>query len=204
VTALLNVKLRPPPTPSQHMPQGSVGGARCGSRACRGHVERDILWPDGELVGFAGAGAAQGPDAEKGYPPARPLQLFSIYLLAAQHGKGVVPARWTSRGEPAQLSVARGNQGKKQRHVLVRCADRSPALSGRPKATRQKLAREIEADARRLRTRSAWDYIKDVRGSIGSFNITLGVTGVSATLGTTEGRADSGIWTSTSTSSSKT
>ncbi|XAS63785.1 hypothetical protein VUN84_16045 [Micrococcaceae bacterium Sec5.8] len=29
-------------------------------------------------------------------------------------------------------------------------------------------------------------------GSIGSFNVTLGFTGISVTLGTTEGRADSG------------
>ena len=66
-----------------------------------------------------------------------------------------------------------------------------PSPEGR-KATRQKLARAIEAGARRLRTKSAWGYVKDVLGSIGSFNVTLGFTGVSATLGTTAGRADSG------------
>lgn len=66
-----------------------------------------------------------------------------------------------------------------------------PSPEGR-KATRQKLARAIEAGARRLRAKSAWGYVKDVLGSIGSFNVTLGFTGVSATLGTTAGRADSG------------
>ena len=66
-----------------------------------------------------------------------------------------------------------------------------PTPEGR-KATRQKLARAIEAGARRLRAKSAWGYVKDVLGSIGSFNVTLGFTGVSATLGTTAGRADSG------------
>lgn len=34
--------------------------------------------------------------------------------------------------------------------------------------------------------------MKEVLGSIGSFNLTLGATGVSASLGLTEGRADSG------------
>ncbi|KRE76666.1 ATP-binding protein [Arthrobacter sp. Soil761] len=66
-----------------------------------------------------------------------------------------------------------------------------PSTEGR-KATRQKLARAIEAGARRLRAKSAWGYVKDVLGSIGSFNISLGAAGVSATLGTTTGRADSG------------
>ncbi|WP_254785669.1 ATP-binding protein [Arthrobacter sp. ok362] len=47
-----------------------------------------------------------------------------------------------------------------------------PSPDGR-KATRQKLARAIEAGARRLRTRSGWDYVKGVLGSIGSFNVTL-------------------------------
>lgn len=37
-----------------------------------------------------------------------------------------------------------------------------------------------------------WEYVKDVLGSIGSFNVPPGFTGISATLGTTEGRADSG------------
>ncbi|MGJ3192228.1 AAA family ATPase [Paenarthrobacter sp. FR1] len=66
-----------------------------------------------------------------------------------------------------------------------------PSPEGR-KATRQKLARAIEAGARRLRAKSAWSSVKDVLGSIGSFSVTLGFTGVTATLGTTPGRADSG------------
>jgi Cdc6-like AAA superfamily ATPase len=52
-----------------------------------------------------------------------------------------------------------------------------PSTEGK-RATRQKLARAIEVGARRLRTKSAWGYVKDVLGSIGSFNLTLGVTGV--------------------------
>ncbi|WP_205783880.1 hypothetical protein [Microbacterium sp. 10M-3C3] len=32
------------------------------------------------IVGFAQAGAAAGPDAEKGFPPARPLHLYTIYV----------------------------------------------------------------------------------------------------------------------------
>jgi len=47
-----------------------------------------------------------------------------------------------------------------------------PSPEGR-KATRQKLARAIEAGGRRLRAKSAWGYVKDVLGSIGSFNVTL-------------------------------
>lgn len=44
----------------------------------------------GVPVGFANAGEARGPDAEHGFPPARSLHLFSIYLLAAAHGSGSV------------------------------------------------------------------------------------------------------------------
>ncbi|TFD74877.1 GNAT family N-acetyltransferase [Cryobacterium sp. Sr8] len=66
---------------------------------------------DGAVVGFAAAGPAQGPDAEKGHPPARSLQLFSIYLLAAQHGSGAGQSLLDGvlGDEPAQLWVAREN-----------------------------------------------------------------------------------------------
>lgn len=65
----------------------------------------------GEVVGFAAAGPAHGPDAEKGHPPARRLQLFSLYLLAAQHGTGAGQSLLDAvlAGEPAQLWVAREN-----------------------------------------------------------------------------------------------
>lgn len=64
------------------------------------------------LVGFANAGEARGPDAEHRFPPARPLHLFSIYLLAAAHGSGLGQAMLDAvlRDEPAQLWVLRGNQ----------------------------------------------------------------------------------------------
>jgi GNAT superfamily N-acetyltransferase len=65
----------------------------------------------GTLVGFANAGEAHGPDAEHGFPPARPLHLFSIYLLAAAHGSGLGRLMLESvlRHDPAQLWVLRGN-----------------------------------------------------------------------------------------------
>jgi ribosomal protein S18 acetylase RimI-like enzyme len=64
---------------------------------------------DGEVVGFAYAGAAQG---RGGHPPARARQLFTIYVLAAWHGSGAgqllldaaLPA-----GEPAELWAAADN-----------------------------------------------------------------------------------------------
>lgn len=63
------------------------------------------------IVGFSNAGPARGPDVEKGHTPARPLHLYSIYLLAAEHGKGVGSALLHAAigHEPAQLWVAAGN-----------------------------------------------------------------------------------------------
>lgn len=66
----------------------------------------------GVVVGFANSGAARGPDAEHGFPPARPLHLFSIYLLAGDHGTGLGQSTIDAvlRDEPAQLWVLRGNR----------------------------------------------------------------------------------------------
>jgi ribosomal protein S18 acetylase RimI-like enzyme len=63
------------------------------------------------IIGFANAGNAVGPDAEHGFTPARPLHLFSIYLLAAAHGSGAGQALHDAvvGTEPAQLWVLRGN-----------------------------------------------------------------------------------------------
>lgn len=65
----------------------------------------------GAVVGFANSGEARGPDAEHGFPPVRPLQLFSIYLLEAAQGSGLGQSMLDAvlRGEPAQLWVLRGN-----------------------------------------------------------------------------------------------
>lgn len=66
---------------------------------------------DGDLLGFAYAGVAAGPDAEKDHAPARDLQLHAIYVLAAAHGSGIgqhlLDAVLGDR--PAQLWVAQGN-----------------------------------------------------------------------------------------------
>ncbi len=66
----------------------------------------------GVTVGFATSGEASGPDAEHGFPPARPLQLFTIYLLASAHGSGLGQKMLDAvLGEsPAQLWVLRGNE----------------------------------------------------------------------------------------------
>lgn len=65
----------------------------------------------GEVIGFASAGPAIGADVDKGHPPARPLHLYSLYLLAAHHGAGIGRALLESviTDEPAQLWVARDN-----------------------------------------------------------------------------------------------
>jgi len=65
----------------------------------------------GALVGFANAGEARGPDAEHGFPPARSLHLFSIYLLATAHGSGPGQSMLDAvlGDDPAQLWVLRGN-----------------------------------------------------------------------------------------------
>ena len=65
----------------------------------------------GTLVGFANSGEARGPDAEHGFPPARSLHLFSIYLLATAHGSGLGQSMLDAvlRDDPAQLWVLRGN-----------------------------------------------------------------------------------------------
>jgi hypothetical protein len=72
---------------------------------------------------------------------------------------------------------------------LFRSKPSPPRRVGRQQA---EVGKAIEAGARRLPAKSAWGYVKDVLGSIGSFNVTLGFTRVSATLGTTAGGADSG------------
>ena len=67
--------------------------------------------PQERIIGFANAGAAVGPDAEKGAPPARDLHLFAIYLLAAAHGTGAGRAllEATIGDAPAQLWVVADN-----------------------------------------------------------------------------------------------
>jgi ribosomal protein S18 acetylase RimI-like enzyme len=66
---------------------------------------------DGEIIGFAFAGAASGPDVSKGFEPARPLHLYSIYVLASHHGTGFGQQLLDAviDDEPAQLWVARDN-----------------------------------------------------------------------------------------------
>ncbi len=66
---------------------------------------------DGNVIGFANAGDAIGPDAEHGFTPVRPLHMFSIYLLAAAHGTGGGQSLLDAvvGAEPAQLWVLHGN-----------------------------------------------------------------------------------------------
>lgn len=67
--------------------------------------------PQQRIIGFANAGPAVGPDAEKGAPPARDLHLFAIYLLAAAHGTGTGREllEATIGDAPAQLWVLADN-----------------------------------------------------------------------------------------------
>ncbi|WP_251045823.1 ATP-binding protein [Arthrobacter sp. ISL-5] len=63
-------------------------------------------------------------------------------------------------------TVLLNNFAQAERHDwFVVQIEAQPSPDGR-KATRQKLARAIEAGAGRLRTRSAWDYVKDVLGQL--------------------------------------
>lgn len=66
---------------------------------------------DGAVVGFAFAGSSQHPDASKGVEPTRDLHLFSIYLLAAEHGTGAGSALLSAAlgDQPAQLWVLSAN-----------------------------------------------------------------------------------------------
>lgn len=63
------------------------------------------------IVGFAFSGSARHPDAAKGLEPARELHLFSIYLLAAEHGAGIGRTLLLAvvGDGPAQLWVASAN-----------------------------------------------------------------------------------------------
>jgi hypothetical protein len=74
---------------------------------------------------------------------------------------------------------------------LVIQMEAQPGDAGKS-ATRAKLVRELEIGARRLRGKPAWSYLKDALAGIANISATLGVTGVSASFTTTNGRADSG------------
>ncbi len=65
----------------------------------------------GRIVGFAFAGSSQHPDAQKGHEPARDTTLFSIYVLASEHGHGLGHALLEAvlNYEPAQLWVLSTN-----------------------------------------------------------------------------------------------
>jgi ribosomal protein S18 acetylase RimI-like enzyme len=67
---------------------------------------------DGRIVGFSFSGPARGPDAEKGFAVARDLQLYSIYLLAAEQGAGLGHRLLLAAVDdrPAQLWVAKRNE----------------------------------------------------------------------------------------------
>jgi GNAT superfamily N-acetyltransferase len=66
---------------------------------------------DGRIVGFAHAGDAAHPDASKGFPPARSVHLFTMYVLVTELGTGVGQALLDAviGDGPAQLWVLRGN-----------------------------------------------------------------------------------------------
>lgn len=75
---------------------------------------------------------------------------------------------------------------------LVIQLEAQPGEAGK-KATRAKLARELELGARRLRGKPAWSFLQNAMASIGNISASLGVTGVSASVTTKQqGRADSG------------
>ena len=68
---------------------------------------------DGKLIlGFANSGGSVGLDAEHGHQVVRHLTLFSIYLMADEHGTGVGQKLLdaTIGQEPAQLWVLAGNE----------------------------------------------------------------------------------------------
>lgn len=66
---------------------------------------------DGRVVGFAFAGSSSHPDAARGFTPVRESHLFSIYLLAAEHGAGTGRALLEAvlGDRPAQLWVLSAN-----------------------------------------------------------------------------------------------
>ncbi|MGO4652173.1 MULTISPECIES: ATP-binding protein [unclassified Arthrobacter] len=79
----------------------------------------------------------------------------------------------------------------RQNDWLVIQLEAQPGEAGKG-ATRAKLARELEVGARRLRGKPAWAYLKESMASIGNISASLGATGVSASVTTNQGRADSG------------
>lgn len=74
---------------------------------------------------------------------------------------------------------------------LVIQFEAQPGEAGKT-ATRAKLARELEVGARRLRGKPVWNFMQNAMASIGNISASLGVTGVSASVTTKHGRADSG------------
>lgn len=74
---------------------------------------------------------------------------------------------------------------------LVIQLEAQPGVAGKT-ATRAKLARELEVGARRLRGKPAWGFLQNALASIGNISASLGAAGVSASVTTKQGRADSG------------
>lgn len=70
-----------------------------------------VALEEGQVIGFANAGESVGPDAEHGFPAARPLTLFTMYVLACGHGSGAGQALHDAviGRAPAQLWVLKDN-----------------------------------------------------------------------------------------------
>jgi hypothetical protein len=121
------------------------------------------------------------------------IDAFGLLVARAKSNtvgdRGMILSGLRGVGKTVLLNVF-ADQARRNDWLVIQL-EAQPGDAGRG-ATRAKLARELEVGARRLRGKPAWSYLKDAMASIGNVTASLGVTGVSASVSTKQGRADSG------------
>ena len=121
------------------------------------------------------------------------IDAFDLLVARAKSNtvgdRGMVLSGLRGVGKTVLLNVF-ANHARRNDWLVIQI-EAQPGEAGKI-ATRAKLARELEVGARRLRGKPAWSFMQDAMTSIGNISASLGATGVSASVTTKQGRADSG------------
>ena len=121
------------------------------------------------------------------------IDAFDLLVARAKSNtvgdRGMILSGLRGVGKTVLLNVF-ANHARRNDWLVIQI-EAQPGEAGKI-ATRAKLARELEVGARRLRGKPAWSFMQDAMTSIGNISASLGATGVSASVTTKQGRADSG------------